>query len=179
MTTTRAIDRPKLSTEADWSLEHAHSGIAVIPLRNPVLETLGHHPTSRYAERYWLPTLGPTACWLHRNLVTRLEANPHGVHIDLPTVAREIGVGTGMGRNAPIIRTLKRLRDFELVELADGHLGVQMTLPPLSRRLAARLPEHLGAELRPEGTVATHAVPRTGIGIPSDELARNGIEAGR
>lgn len=132
----------------------SHHGLPVVPLRNPVLETLGHHPASRYAERYWLPTLGPTACWLHRNLVTRLEEEPDGVRLHLPTIASEVGVGTGTGRNAPIIRALSRLRDFHVVEIVDDTLGVHMMLPPLSRRQAASLPEHLAVDHRSAATAA-------------------------
>jgi hypothetical protein len=163
----------------------AHDALAppdelfVVALRNPVLEGLGHHPASRYAERYWLPTLGPTACWLHRNLVARLEENPHGVRVHLPTVATEIGVGTGMGRNSPVIRTLTRLCDFQIIESVDGRLGIQMMLPPLSRRQAARLPEHLATELRSAADPVTSAVRRGTIGVACDRVARNGIEVDR
>lgn len=125
-----------------------HPGLVVVGVRNPVLETLGHHPTSAYAERYWLPTLGPSATWLHRNLVARLDEHPRGYPVHLPTLAREIGLGAGSGRNAPVVRTLTRLVDFRVAEIVDGQLGVHTMLPPLSRRQAAHLPNHLAERHR-------------------------------
>ena len=127
-----------------------HTGLAVVAVRNPILQTLGHHPTSRYAEGCWLPTLGPSATWLHRNLVARLEADPSGFPVHLPTLGREIGLGAGHGRNAPNVRTLTRLCDFHIAEIVDGKFGVHTMLPPLSRRQARNLPDHLAERHRDE-----------------------------
>ena len=33
--------------------------LTIKPWPDPVIDTLGHDPRSRYAETFWLPTLGP------------------------------------------------------------------------------------------------------------------------
>ena len=115
----------------------------VIPIRHPVIEALGHHPTSDYAERFWLPVIGPSALWAHRRLTAGLVSDHSGYQLNLTTLSREIGLGTGTGRNSPVVRTLARLVDFHLAEIIDDRLGVYTSLPPLTRRQSARLPDHL------------------------------------
>jgi hypothetical protein len=117
--------------------------VGVIPIRHPVIEALGHHPTSEYAERFWLPVIGPSALWAHRRLTAGFASDRSGYQLHLPTLGREIGLGSGTGRNSPIVRTLTRLVDFHLAEIIDDRLGVYTTMPPLTRRQAARLPHHL------------------------------------
>ena len=34
--------------------------LTIRPWNDPVIDALGHDPRSRYAETFWLPTLGPT-----------------------------------------------------------------------------------------------------------------------
>ena len=136
----------------------AHDGLVVVALPNPVVEALGHHPTSDYFERYWLPTIGPSATWLYRNLAAGLERHPEGYPVHLPTLAQEIGLGAATGRNAALTRTLVRLVDFQLAEVLEGQLAVRPMIPPLSRRQAARLPEHLAERHRREPLVGQ--VPR-------------------
>jgi hypothetical protein len=131
----------------------AHDGLVVVALRNPVLDALGHLPTSAYSERYWLPTIGPSATWLYRNLAAGLERHPEGYPVHLPTLAREIGLGAGTGRSAPLVKTLVRLVDFQLAEVVDGQFAVRPKLPPLTRRQSARLPEHLADRHRREALV--------------------------
>ena len=126
----------------------ARSVIDVIPIRHPVIETLGHHPTSDYAERFWLPVIGPSALWAHRRLTAGLVPDHSGYQLNLATLSREIGLGAGTGRNSPIVRTLARLVDFHLAEIIDDRLGVYTSLPPLTRRQTARLPDHLAQRHR-------------------------------
>jgi hypothetical protein len=121
----------------------ARSALDVIPIRHPVIEALGHHPTSDCAERFWLPVIGPSALWAHRRLTAGFAAHRSGYQLDLSTLGREIGLGAGTGRNSPIVRTLARLVDFQLAEIIDDRLDVYTSLPPLTRRQAARLPDHL------------------------------------
>jgi hypothetical protein len=149
MSTKRGTDtsRPGRSTDlAAWFA--AHDGLLVVPLRNPVLDTLGHHPTSSYAEQYWVPTIGPTASLLHRKLAAGLGHHPDGYPVHLPTLAREIGLGAGTGRHAPLTKSLIRLVGYNLAQLTDGRFAVRPTLPPLTRRQAARLPPHLAEHHR-------------------------------
>jgi len=121
----------------------ARTAVEVVPIRHPVIEALGHDPTSDYAEKFWLPVIGPSALWAHRRLTARLLTDHCGYVLDLATLGREIGLGAGTGRNSLVVRTLARLVDFHLAEIADNRLGVHTSLPPLTRRQAARLPDHL------------------------------------
>jgi hypothetical protein len=130
------------STDASSWLS-ACSVIDVIPIRHPVIEALGHHPTSDYAERFWLPVIGPSALWAHRRLTAGLVPDHSGYQLNLATLSREIGLGAGTGRNSPIVRTLARLVDFHLAEINDDRLGVYTSLPRLTRRQTDRLPDHL------------------------------------
>jgi hypothetical protein len=82
--------------------------------------------------------------------------------LDLADLSREIGLGAGTGRNSPVVRTVSRLIDFHLAEIVDGCLGVSTMLPPLSRRQATRLPEHLATrhqELARAGSRQSAASP--------------------
>ena len=40
------------------------STLTIHPWPDPVIDTLGYDPRSRYVETFWLPTLGPTALQL-------------------------------------------------------------------------------------------------------------------
>lgn len=126
---------------AGWLSDH--TSIEVVAVRHPILEALGHHPTSDYAEQFWLPTIGPSALWTHRRLNAGFVGGRNSYSLHLADLGREIGLGAGTGRNSPIVRTVSRLLDFHLAEIIDGRLGVSTMLPPLSRRQATRLPEHL------------------------------------
>ncbi len=50
--------------------------LLIKPWNDPVVDTLGHDPRSRYVETFWLPTLGPTALLLLRHLADRFDRNP-------------------------------------------------------------------------------------------------------
>ena len=126
----------------------AQTGVELVPIRHPVIEALGHHPTSDYAEQFWLPIIGPSALWAHRRLTAGLAVDRTGYRLDLATLSREIGLGAGTGRNSLIVRTLARLVDFHLAEIIDDRLGVYTRLPPLTRRQTARLPDHLAERHR-------------------------------
>jgi hypothetical protein len=147
------------------------SSLHVVPLRHPVIEALGHHPASDYGEKFWLPTVGPSSLWAYRRLAHRCTEEPGGFIVDLSTLGREIGLGAGTGRNSLIVRALNRIIDFHLAEITDEHLGVYTSLPPLTRRQAARLPDHLAA--RHQAT-AGRTAGRTGRAI-----ARTVVEAER
>jgi hypothetical protein len=126
-----------------WS--SGSSPLDVVPLRHPIIEALGHPPSSDYGEQFWLPVIGPSSLCAYRRLASRFTEAPRGFTVDLSKLGPEIGLGTGTGRNSPIVRALIRIVDYHLAEVVDGRLGVYTSLPPLSRRQAARLPDHLAA----------------------------------
>jgi hypothetical protein len=45
--------------------------VTVVPWPDSVIDQLGFDPRSTYAERFWLPTLGPTSLLLTRRRARR------------------------------------------------------------------------------------------------------------
>jgi hypothetical protein len=99
---------------------------------------------SVYVETYWLPILGPSCVFAARRLAAWLQAEPNGFEISTAALATSLGLGSGVGRSAPIVRTLTRLVDFGLANISDTY-AVRMMFPPLSARQIMRLPDHLAA----------------------------------
>lgn len=112
-------------------------------------------PTGEYAERYWLPILGPTALLLGRRLhrLAWLEHTAedarHGIELDLKQLGDRIGVGHRGGARSPLAHALGRLQHFRLLT-TDWQSGLYAheAWPELSRRQAERLPPDLVHELR-------------------------------
>lgn len=117
------------------------------PFPDPVIDALGHDPRSTYVERFWLPVLGPSTTLLLRLLIDRLESSPEGLRIDIAESARALGLGERQGRHGPFLRSIARAIDFDMVRyLRPGVIGVRHSLPTLSHRHLARLPESLQRE---------------------------------
>ena len=135
---------PQMTADAQTWLAN-HDPLRIVPLIDPVIETVGHQPRSIYAETYWLPVIGPSALWALRRLSTWAEANSEGVEISLADLAHELGLGGGTGRNAPVVRTLARLVVFQMAQIDECRdaLAVLRLVPPLARRHLCRLPDHL------------------------------------
>ena len=55
--------------------------LTIQPWPDPVIDTLGYDPRSRYVETFWLPTLGPTALLLLRHLADRFDRQPGGIEL--------------------------------------------------------------------------------------------------
>ena len=118
--------------------------LRVTPWPDPVLDVLGHDPRSWYAETFWLPTLGPTALLLMRHLADRFERTPEGVDLPVADTAAALGLGNRDGNSSPLIRSLARLRQFELAQTEnDTTISVRRSLPPVHRRHVRRLPSAL------------------------------------
>ncbi len=121
--------------------------LRVTPWPDPVLDVLGHDPRSWYAETFWLPTLGPTALLLMRHLADRFERTPEGVDLPVADTAAALGLGNREGNSSPLMRSLARLRQFELAQTEnDTTIAVRRSLPPVHRRHVRRLPTALQAE---------------------------------
>ena len=135
--------------------------LTVLPWPDSVIDRLGHDPRSSYVERFWLPVLGPTACWLLRRLAAHLEREPEGFELPVDETALSLGLGVRPGRQAPLRRTIERCCQFRVAHLDGGAatLLVRRKLPPLTRNQVSRLPESLQAaheaflqhQLRPPG----------------------------
>src|SRR3954447_24489606 len=123
------------------------AALRVTPWNDPVLDVLGHDPRSWYAETFWLPTLGPTALLLMRHLADRFERQPEGIELPVAETAAALGLGAREGNSSPLIRSLNRLRQFELACTEDEQtISVRRSLPPVHRRHVRRLPAPLQAE---------------------------------
>jgi len=121
--------------------------LTITPWPDAILDTIGYDPRSRYAETFWLPTLGPTALLLLRHLAGRFEQ--HGGSLELPVAetSHALGLGQRDGTSSPIVRTLTRLEQFDLA-CSDGRstVAVRRSLPPVQRRHVRRLPTALQVE---------------------------------
>ncbi len=119
--------------------------LKVTPWPDPIIDSLGLDPRSHYVETYWLGTLGPSTTWLLRRLAHGLESAPTGFDLDLPTCARQLGLGDKGGRHSPFARSLGRLVQFEIArwQPRDGELEVRRRVPPLNRKQVMHLPDEL------------------------------------
>jgi len=150
------------------------------PWPDPVIDRLGFDPRSAYVETYWLGTLGPSTTWLLRRLATGLEAAPDGFELDLPTCARELGLGDKGGRHSPFARSLARLVQFEIArwQPSDGTLEVRRRVPPLNRRQVMHLPETLQMRHNAWQESLLGAPPAEAIRRRCRELARVLLQTG-
>ncbi len=145
--------------------------LTIVPWIDPIIDTIGHDPRSRYAETFWLPTLGPTSLLLLRHLADRFDqsfGSPRGIELRVTDASRALGVGDREGNTSPIVRTLGRLEQFDLARSEDreGWIAVRRNLPPLARRHLQRLPLSLQA-LHRDWITERHADP------PHAEARRN------
>lgn len=114
--------------------------LSIRPWADEVIDRNGFDPRSPYVERFWLGVLGPSTTWLLRRVAAGFDACPEGFEMPLADTARALGLGDRGGRNSPFLRTLNRMVQFELAQVAGAtELCVRRHLPPLSRRHVARL----------------------------------------
>ena len=67
--------------------------LTIQPWPDPVIDTLGYDPRSRYVETFWLPTLGPTALLLLRHLADRFDRHPEGIELTVADTSHALGLG--------------------------------------------------------------------------------------
>jgi hypothetical protein len=112
--------------------------LVVKPWRDPVVERFGFPVHSPYVEAAWLPILGPSTTWALRRLGLLVAAQPAGVEVDLDELASDLGLRRGTARNAPMIRTLRRLEVFGMARWPSER-AIRTTVPPLPVRFVERL----------------------------------------
>ena len=140
--------------------------ITVKPWLDPVVDVLGHDPRSRYVETFWLPTLGPTAVLLLRHLADRFDRTPEGLELTVADTSHALGVGQRDGASSPIVRTLRRLVQFDLAceDPMSDLIAVRRTIPPVAARHLRRLPAEVQAQhaewAEPQGDEAPLAAAR-------------------
>lgn len=105
-----------------------------------VIDQLGHDARSSYAERFWLPILGPSTYLLLRRISAGFDRDPDGFDLPLLDTATSLGLGNRGGRNAPFLRAIDRTVQFKLCRNDDDRtLAVRRRLPPLTRPQVTRL----------------------------------------
>jgi hypothetical protein len=130
--------------------------VVVRPWFDPGLALRGVDPRSDYVERFWTGVVGPSVVLLARRLARGLGEHPAGYSMAPADTARAIGIGGGLGPNAPMARTLDRACMFGLMRRnSPDQLEVRTHLPLLTPRQLRRLPlavrsshEHWLAEQR-------------------------------
>lgn len=123
--------------------------LTVRPWSDEVVDRLGFDPRSPYVELFWLGILGPSTTWLLRRLAAGFDASPEGFELPLGETARALGLGDGLGRNAPILRTVNRMIQFGMaISTGEGQLAARRRLPPLAARHLDRLSPALREEHR-------------------------------
>jgi len=121
--------------------------VRILPWSDPVVDTLGYDPRAPYPERFWLPTLGPTALLLIRLIAHRFDRAPAGFTLDLAETSRCLGLGERHGPNSPLGRSLSRIVQFDLAaDDGAGTLAVRRYVPPINRRHIRRLPPSVQEE---------------------------------
>lgn len=74
---------------------------------------------SGYAERFWLPVLGPTSLFTGRLLAELLERKPE-VWVTASEFAPLLGVGHAGGVRSPMMRAFERIAMFGHARVVDG-----------------------------------------------------------
>ena len=110
---------------------------------DPVVDSLGHDPRSRYVESYWLGVLGPSATWLLRHVADRLDETCDGFELVLDETARALGLGMRSGKQGPFFRSIERLCQFGVARRTDTNLAVRRHVPPVTQGQLKRLPDSL------------------------------------
>ena len=114
------------------------SVLTLVALSDPVVERLGHRPGSPYIELVWLGILGPSATLAWQRLARQAAAVPSS-KLDVVDLSVSLGLGTGLGRNSIVSRTLTRLVAFDVAQRCGDTLAVRLALPDLPQRRLTRL----------------------------------------
>jgi hypothetical protein len=117
--------------------------LVVLPWADPLIDPIGHDPRSRYVELFWLGVLGPTATLLLRRLADGLESYPDGFELDVPSLARGLGIKLQGQRRAAFLNALERTVLFGMAQHHTHGLLVRRRIPPLSHRQVMQLPSDL------------------------------------
>ena len=84
-----------MSTSRTRRLFEVDPNLLVIePWDDPTLAQYGFGVGDDYVEMFWLSTLGPTATWLLRRLVTILGDRPSAVRLDVAELSASLGIGS-------------------------------------------------------------------------------------
>jgi hypothetical protein len=124
----------------------APATVRITPWIDPVVDRRGHDPRSTYVERFWLGTLGPTATWLVRRLVSGFDDSPGGYELDLDATARALGLSYSKGQSNAFAKAFTRCIMFGLAHQRSDGYAVRRLLPDVARRHLERMPDELQVE---------------------------------
>ena len=110
---------------------------------DPVSERVGFPVNSPYTEAILLPILGPATTLCLRRVGMLAGAHPNGIGIDTGQLARDLGLGDSLARNAAMSRTLMRLCQFGMARWVNGELAARVKVAPLDDRHLQRLSPQL------------------------------------
>lgn len=120
--------------------------LQVRPLVDPIVDEYGFDFRSRYVERFWLSTLGPSTTLLLRRIADGFDIAPDGFELDLASTAGGLGLAARGGKHSPFMRALVRTTKFGLARLHGDTFDVRRRIPPLNLAQLSRLPEELRDE---------------------------------
>ncbi|HMJ76974.1 MAG TPA: hypothetical protein VK507_13440 [Iamia sp.] len=97
-------------------------------------------PTTGYL-RFWAPLLGPTATLAYRHLLDATSDGTSCGYINTGHLAHDLGIGRGRGRDSTLVRTLRRLERYGLIDEAPqaDTIALAIHLPWLGRHQLDRL----------------------------------------
>lgn len=111
---------------------------------NPAVDADGHRPGSAYVEHVYVSSLGPSATWLWQRLARLATTRPSTI-VDMADLAASLGLGTNLGPNSAMSRTVNRLVAFDGARRAGDTLAVRLALPDMPARRLERLPASVRA----------------------------------
>jgi len=115
------------------------------PWTDVLVEARGFPVSSMYTEAVLLPILGPSSVLCPRRPGSLAAARPERTEVDTARLARDLGLGDGLGRHSQITRTLGRLCGFGMARWSDVNLEVRTAVAPVPERHLRRLsPELVG-----------------------------------
>ncbi|MEZ5374515.1 MAG: hypothetical protein R2704_17685 [Microthrixaceae bacterium] len=123
---------------------------ATLTLRRWASPTAQPHPVDGdYAERFWLPVIGPSSLWVLRWAARELHRHGGAFDVGADELALRVGLGVGSARQSPLRRSLKRLESFGLAQrLSESVVEFRTSVPTVSMRQLERLPVGLRREHR-------------------------------
>lgn len=117
--------------------------------RTPI-DHIGHDHRSPYAERFWLPIIGPTCLFLLRCLAYGYDDNPDTLILSRGALGQQLGLNRdngGTGKHSPLSRAFQRLEMFRLAtQAAPNVVSVRVAMPWLDAGQVTHLADAHRAE---------------------------------
>jgi hypothetical protein len=118
--------------------------ITLNPVSHPdrQVRRIGFELTDPYVEQCWAPLIGPSSTMLLRRL-PELWSMHEPAEMEAKELSRSIGLGVGMGKNSPLVRTLDRLVRFRFARPGPSEPGLDVytEVAPLGAHELAKVPQ--------------------------------------